>query len=483
MDVVVLKKVFGGINKKYKDILGRKLRPELKIILENLENEMKEYEIVPPVENMFECFKKIENIKIIIIGQDPFIRPGQANGFAFSVPKTVSIPPSTHNIYKCLIHHGFIKEKPTHGNLENWASQGVLLLNSALTTRLGKSAAHDFWSKYTNALIKELDEDAPIYILLGEHAKRKAKLITNPKSVVLTWGHPSSLHSVNQIEHPENFKYCDCFTKANEALIQRGLNPINWDPDYVFEPALAVLPVSDAVVFEKMEQVKIDEKQNIIDEKNATLLEKLIQYDTPANTLPYMKADNISSTIKDGNITIHIFTDGAAKNNAKPAICTAGWGYYIVGENPVVCKWANGDVKREPNLNPSNQRGELMGIMNGLKEVINVIEILETQLKKDKHGNNSNHIQVILISDSEYSLKIITEWWKKWVAKNELHTKKNLDIIRPMMEYADLIKRKAIFKTKHVNSHKNEPVRGTYEWFLWYGNEIADRLASSGISV
>ena len=515
LELEILKKTFKNIDKKYKDIIGFKLRDELKIALSLLEKEICNHgleNITPPIENIFECFKNIHEIKVILIGQDPFPRSGQATGYAFSVPKNQPIPPSTHNIYKCLMNNKLMGEKPTHGNLEKWASQGVLMLNSTLTTLIGRSSKHKFWNNYTDALIKEFDKSTYIYILLGDEAIEKRKFIVNPSSTVLTWGHPSSLYSVNNIEHPDNFKYCDCFTKANKILISKNKTPINWDPNYdvninnTINDDVNVLKEHINELNESINDVQNELNESINDDSNLqansnSQSQSNLQSNLQANSqlqiqlvdqLPVsfdvfykmVSKDMMKSKdmVNSKDIIIHIFTDGAAKNNNVPEVCTAGWGYYIVGDLPI-SKWNNGNVVRTVEAHPSNQRGELNGIYNGLLEINKIVDMISDKvIVKDKYGNNANNINIKLISDSEYSLKIISEWYASWVSKGKLESKKNLDIISPMMDVVNQLRKKTIFGVKHVNSHIKEPIRGTYEWFLWFGNEVADKLASTGIN-
>lgn len=498
MDTNILRSAFDGISRNHRILLGKTLRNELKVALEHLNVEIGKNnvgatgitKITPPIKDMFACFRGIDNINVVLIGQDPFIREGQATGYSFSVPKTMAIPPSTRNIYKCLLNKGLIKESPTHGNLESWAKQGVLLLNAALTTKLGKSNQHLFWHKYTDAIIKELDKTPGglIYILLGSFAKGKEELITNPESVVLKWGHPSPLSNANQVDTPSNFKYCTCFEDANKALIQKGCNPINWNPDwngstFPNDKKSNNNTKKETTIVKKESTVTKKENNNVTKEIAKSQIKQLEnKFGGECNPFKIYKSPPMKSRF---TADIHVFTDGAAKNNAKPVICTAGWGYYITGtdneHNHLVSQHAYGNVPRiksgKHDVHPSNQRGELSGIFNGLKCALDTVKSLEAYYSPEEIGK----INLILISDSEYSLKIINDWWRKWVSRGQVDGKKNLDIIRPMMELVDQLNQKVIFNARHVRSHQKEPVRGTYDWFLWYGNEVADKLAVSGI--
>ena len=165
------------------------------------------------------------DVKVVILGQDPYHGIGEANGLAFSVNDGVKIPPSLKNIYKEL-HDDLGIEIPNTGNLESWAKEGVLLLNSVLTVEKDKPASHKNigWETFTDSIIKKLNErDKPIvFILWGNFAKSKKELITNPKHLVLTSSHPSPF-SVNY-----GFFGSKPFSKTNEFLRKNGIKEIDW---------------------------------------------------------------------------------------------------------------------------------------------------------------------------------------------------------------------------------------------------------------
>ncbi|MEM3062247.1 MAG: uracil-DNA glycosylase [Nitrososphaerota archaeon] len=197
--------------------------------------------ILPPVENILEAFKYFspEQLRIIIIGQDPYPNKEHAHGLSFSVPSGVSIPPSLKNIYKCLIERKQIQKFPESGNLVSWAKQGVLLLNRYLTRSIEKSdELHSFWSNFTDKLLYHLSRDlAEKYeykyvavFLWGEKAKELEKIISN-RFEIFIWGHPSPMSALNRREGPHNFMNCHNFEMANLHLRRNKLQPINWDPE------------------------------------------------------------------------------------------------------------------------------------------------------------------------------------------------------------------------------------------------------------
>ena len=192
-----------------------------------LASEYRTRTIYPDMYDIFNALKytPYENVKAVIIGQDPYHGPGQAHGLCFSVKKGVDVPPSLQNIFKELKSDiGF--EIPSHGELTDWAKSGVLLLNAVLTVRAGEANSHRGlgWETFTDRVITLLNErERPIVFLLwGRNAKEKSALITNPKHLVLTAAHPSPLSAYN------GFFGCRHFSKANAYLEQNGEEPIDW---------------------------------------------------------------------------------------------------------------------------------------------------------------------------------------------------------------------------------------------------------------
>lgn len=187
----------------------------------------KEKTIFPPKGRILSALDITDynDVKVVILGQDPYHGIGEANGLAFSVNDGVKIPPSLKNIYKEL-HDDLGVEIPNTGNLESWAKEGVLLLNSVLTVEKDKPASHKNigWETFTDSIIKKLNErDKPIvFILWGNFAKSKKELITNPKHLVLTSSHPSPF-SVNY-----GFFGSKPFSKTNEFLRKNGIKEIDW---------------------------------------------------------------------------------------------------------------------------------------------------------------------------------------------------------------------------------------------------------------
>ena len=162
---------------------------------------------------------------MVILGQDPYHGKGQAHGLCFSVQAGVRPPPSLLNIYKELeTDLGIIR--PTHGFLEHWASQGVLLLNSVLTVQMGQAASHRDrgWERFTDRIIREVNakNEPVVFMLWGSYAQKKAALVDTSLHLVLKAAHPSPLSAHS------GFFGCQHFSKANAFLESRGMEPIDW---------------------------------------------------------------------------------------------------------------------------------------------------------------------------------------------------------------------------------------------------------------
>ena len=183
--------------------------------------------VYPPSEEIFTAFNltDINDVKVLILGQDPYHEPGQAHGLSFSFKPGVAIPPSLLNIYKEL-EDELSLYIPNNGYLEKWAKQGVLMLNTVLTVRAHNANSHKGigWEEFTDAAIMALNElDKPIvYMLWGSNARSKAKMLNNKKQLVLEAPHPSPLSSYR------GFFGCNHFIKCNEFLKANGLSEIDW---------------------------------------------------------------------------------------------------------------------------------------------------------------------------------------------------------------------------------------------------------------
>jgi len=184
--------------------------------------------IYPPGPLIFNAFDQtpFDQVKVVIIGQDPYHGPGQAHGLCFSVQAGVKPPPSLVNIYKEIQSDIGIKMSLEKGDLTPWAKQGVLLLNAALTVRANEPFSHSQigWAQFTDAVIRKIDKEKEgvIFLLWGKFAQEKQQLINATRHHVLKAAHPSPFSA------DKGFFGCKHFSKTNELLLQQGKDPINW---------------------------------------------------------------------------------------------------------------------------------------------------------------------------------------------------------------------------------------------------------------
>ncbi len=203
-------------------------KPYFKELEKFLSDEYSHYTIYPEEKNIFNALNlvKYDDVRVVIIGQDPYHEPNQAHGLCFSVQDNVELPPSLQNIYKEL-HSDLGVPIAKTGDLTKWARQGVLLLNSVLTVRRGQANSHKGhgWEQFTSAIINKLNERQKpiIFLLWGNNAKAIAQNVDTKHHFVLTAAHPSPLSAYN------GFFGCKHFSKANEILRALGSAPIDWD--------------------------------------------------------------------------------------------------------------------------------------------------------------------------------------------------------------------------------------------------------------
>ncbi len=217
---------------------------ELKEIEKCIRETTAENEICPhPRDWLRWTMTEPKDIKVIIIGMDPYTRLRDAHGLCFSSP--TSIPPSLRNIYKCLRRHRYIDEEKypgtVDGDLTNWAKQGVLLLNVAFSTRVKVTGSHmHIWESFSTKLVENISEFGKqhgiryIYMLWGNRAQSMEDHIDSDHHIVFKWNHPSPL-AQSRCRSKDRFEYCDHFDKANELLGTWGKSNIIWDPRFLPE--------------------------------------------------------------------------------------------------------------------------------------------------------------------------------------------------------------------------------------------------------
>jgi uracil-DNA glycosylase len=197
-------------------------------IREFLKKEYSEHVIYPDMYDLYNCFRltSLDNLKVVILGQDPYHEPNQAHGLSFSVKEGVALPPSLKNIFKEIKSDLGICE-PDCGDLTKWAKEGVLLLNTTLTVREHMANSHSKcgWAWFTDNVIKIISEKKSnvVFILWGGNARSKVSLIDKNKHLILECAHPSPLSAYN------GFFGCKFFSKTNSYLKSNGIEPIDWD--------------------------------------------------------------------------------------------------------------------------------------------------------------------------------------------------------------------------------------------------------------
>ena len=215
-----------------KALQGEFRKPYYRKLFETVGREYRTAAVYPPADDIFNAFHltPLPDVKVVILGQDPYHEPGQAHGLSFSVMPGVEIPPSLVNIYQEL-HDDLGCKIPNNGCLTKWARQGVLLLNTVLTVRAHRAFSHKDigWQEFTDAAIRVLaGQDRPlVFILWGRPAQQKASMITNPRHLILKSPHPSPLSAYR------GFFGSRPFSKTNAYLEANGLKPIDWQIENV----------------------------------------------------------------------------------------------------------------------------------------------------------------------------------------------------------------------------------------------------------
>ena len=211
----------------WQDVLGEELeKPYFQELAEFVEKERAQHKVFPPREEVFAALEATpyEQVKVLILGQDPYHGEGQAHGMCFSVRPGVKMPPSLRNIYKEM-NEELGLSIPDNGYLMPWARQGVLLLNAVLTVRESEANSHKAkgWEKFTDAVIKAVAsrQDPAVFVLWGGYARKKAPLIDTSRHIVIEGAHPSPL-SVKL------FRGSKPFTRMNEAIAAQGHDPVDW---------------------------------------------------------------------------------------------------------------------------------------------------------------------------------------------------------------------------------------------------------------
>jgi uracil-DNA glycosylase len=441
-----LSEIFGSLEKEWKKILfsaagNALLKPALKEVIDTVEDLN---DIAPPLENIFRAFQlcPFESSKVIILGQDPYPTRGHASGLAFAPEKnSLFLPKSLSTILGAVKNDIKFGGKIDADILYDWAEDGVLLLNTALTTIVGSSLAHEkIWKQYTSYLIEKLAETKNfVWILWGTKAFNYEKdiLEKNNNSVILKWGHPSPLNAVNKSDNPKNFSYCNNFSKANEELIAAGFEPISWIPERIKGGENQENKLNKNVLY-----CGADGACSGNGKATARAAWAYSIYDT---------ANKIGN--EDDSKTIDL------NNLKKDKIFTAA-GLVTGGEDN------KNDIN---NTKDTNQRAEL--------QAINFLLLHILKNKDDFHSKNYD--QIMIISDSKYAICSISVWGPRWIQTNKTNKKKNLDIILPAIKNLKEVEAagfKVIFY--HIRGHRPYPAYSTdFDRLAWQLNDCADKAA------
>lgn len=223
-----MQKIDPVIEEGWKTVLMDQFQsPYFRELKDFLLEEKKHYTLYPPGPLIFNAFQRtpFEQVKVVILGQDPYHGKGQAHGLCFSVPHGIPQPPSLVNIFKEL-HSDLGIPLPEHGNLEKWADQGVLLINATLTVRDSQAGSHQKrgWETFTNRVIELVSQEKSgvVFLLWGRFAQAKESLIDNNKHLILKTSHPSPLSAYN------GFFGCRHFSRTNDYLVKNGKQGIDW---------------------------------------------------------------------------------------------------------------------------------------------------------------------------------------------------------------------------------------------------------------
>ena len=426
--------------------------------------------ICPSYSNILRAFNFFEpkDLRVVIIGQDPYPNTKEACGLSFSTGNK-AISGSLRNI-NIAITKTYPEQVLTTGCLEHWVKQGVLLLNRSLTTIHGKSNVHaDIWKPYTNYLVELIDnlDNKVIFVLWGNNAKEVIPLIK--KSKYVTWRHPSPMANIN-VQLSEMFSNCNSFRLVNEFIRENNLgNEIVWG-DKIIEILSNKENITN-IVDEIISDTTIIQREYEDPFAETTIDTNFVDIDLPDSTPQVIIEQKVINNIKlwipiNTKICLPentiIFTDGSASNNGR-SNAIASYAFIIkYGTNAGYIQ--SGEVAKLPDYNPSNNRGELLGVLNSLQYVL----------------DNNINTNIIIICDSEYTVKMYNSWLDKWIKEDSINTKANQDLIQKMIDIkTEIIKKNINVNLSHVESHTTEPINKTDDkYFIWQGNEEVDLLAT-----
>lgn len=395
--------------------------------------------ICPPADQIFAFARfPFADTRIVIVGQDPYPKRKNAHGLAFSVPDGIPVPASLNNIFAALVAQKLMRPYNTakqSGNLECWARQGVVLLNTALTTIEHKSGEHmDLWKDFAQLMVAEIAKALPgtFYFLFGAPAQRLARQIPT-SCAIYQWCHPSPLSAANRDpDCAQHFKRCNAFLLANNALASAGKKQIVWDPNEPLVPVNKEVQASDDRKAPRAREILLDIDDDLV---------------CPRDDM------------------IFAFVDGAATGNGAQ---NAAASYAVIIVNTATAYEIAGRV---PGDLQTNNRGELMALH----------EMFAFMASEDFICANGS-LPVTIVYDSAYAAGCLQTWYEQWCKVPPSTVKANLDIIAPAHDFMKRVAcaRKIIWE--HVRSHIKEPSpEDAIAWYKWYGNMRVDMLAQGVI--
>jgi uracil-DNA glycosylase len=415
---------------------------DLKPHLINALNELNPNNISPGPTQIFEFAKycELDDINVVIVGQDPYPNPDHAHGLCFS-SRDSKIPASLKNIYKCLEHHGHIqsaKEMDT-AYLESWAHQGVLMMNMALTTTLGKAGAHlSRWEPLTKKIIAHMgsQERPVVFLLWGGYATKMRGLITSKSAIILEETHPSPMAQA-RLSEDKKFTNCDHFNKVNECLVSQNKRPIDWNPKPKHIVYTDGSGNNTADANSKAGYATYFQSGPL---KGVMLWGRL----TIGTIFSHMKVAKSDSWDMNSNPMYVDQYEDETQSEKETFGSSIGGGYLYEGKKHVTKDWkeplsvtliygADRDM-----IFPTSQRGEGMAILMALERVISF------RLRAD----------VEIVTDSKFWKTMIEEWIPKWRDNHIPFTaRKNPDLVTRIWRAVIMVKDLGTLTIRHIYSH------------------------------
>ncbi len=475
-------------------------------------NDTDDSKLCPEPDKWFEFARltPLDRVKIVIVGQDPYHTKIKgvcsAHGLAFS--SLTGIPPSLRNIYACLENTGLIKSQAsiTTGNLTQWATQGVLMLNMALSTELALPNEHkDIWKSYTNFIIQRLCDytynkaDQLIFFLWGRNAQSVASLIDEDVHVIKTWAHPSPLAQAS-LSPADKFTNCDCFTTANDQLAEWGYDPIDWniltEPDSDSDIDELIMKVPERLPSEPpvpappedakpskvngkagknagknagkeagKEAKMAEEPKPVLAKLDAKIEQALARLGGPPAKLANATKRPPDTTWFNGHAKkIVVFTDGSCKPNRKSPKDRGGFAG-VFSQGPFRDLTIYGSLAVNPHF-ATNIRAEGQAI-------ISVLEVIGSDKLIDAWT------ECVIVTDSEFWINMITKYMPMW-SEEKFKQKENYDMTSKLWSLWKTLMCTRELSLHHTYSHNKSgwksAAEGTFERYCYDQNDYVDQM-------